>query len=141
MKNLTLGGSVKSLVAMEAVERKILLMRGQKVILDVDLAELYGVTTKVFNQAVKRNIDRFPPDFMFQLTEDEAERLRSQIVTAKPGRGGRSQRERSALSHGSARQCIERSGSGKDAADFHTYRNDVHRKLDFSMHVECKRVS
>ena len=59
---------MKSLVAMEVVERKILLIRGQKVILDVDLAELYGVTTKVFNQAVKRNIDRFPKDFMIQLT-------------------------------------------------------------------------
>ena len=80
---------MKSLVATEAVERKILLIRAKRVILDVDLAELYGVTTKVFNQAVKRNIDRFPPDFMFQLTEDEAERLRSQIVTSKPGRGGR----------------------------------------------------
>jgi hypothetical protein len=73
---------MKSLVAMEFVEKKILLIRGQKVILDVDLAELYGVTTKVFNQAVKRNIDRFPKDFMFQLTADEALTIRSQFVTA-----------------------------------------------------------
>jgi hypothetical protein len=73
---------MKSLVAMEVVEKKILLIRGQKVILDVDLAELYGATTKVFNQAVKRNIDRFPKDFMFQLTADEALTIRSQLVTA-----------------------------------------------------------
>jgi hypothetical protein len=73
---------MKVLVPIEVVERKILLIRGQKVILDVDLAELYGVTTKVFNQAVKRNIDRFPKDFMFQLTADEALSMRSQFVTA-----------------------------------------------------------
>ena len=76
------GKYVKSLVAMEVVEKKILLIRGQKVILDVDLAELYSVTTKVFNQAVKRNGDRFPKDFMFQLTAAEALTIRSQFVTA-----------------------------------------------------------
>jgi len=76
------GEYVKSLVAMEVVEKKILSIRGQKVILDVDLAELYDVTTKVFNQAVKRNVDRFPKDFMFQLTADEALTIRSQFVTA-----------------------------------------------------------
>lgn len=73
---------MKQLVPAEVVERKILLIRRQKVILDVDLAELYGVTTKAFNQAVKRNIDRFPKDFMFQLTADEALAIRSQFVTA-----------------------------------------------------------
>ena len=56
----------------ELVEDTILLIRGQKVILDRDLARLYGVSTKVLNQAVKRNVDRFPEDFMFQLTIDEA---------------------------------------------------------------------
>jgi hypothetical protein len=58
-----------------------------KVMLDADLAQLYGVPTKVLNQAVARNIDRFPEDFMFQLTEEEATRLRSQTVTLKMGRG------------------------------------------------------
>ena len=57
--------------------------------LDADLARLYQVPTKAFNQAVKRNLDRFPEDFMFQLTSKEAEPLRSQIVTSKNGRGGR----------------------------------------------------
>ena len=67
----------------------IVLLRGQKVMLDRDLAALYGVTTKVLNQAVKRNLARFPTDFMFQLVAEEAELLRSQIVTSNPGRGGR----------------------------------------------------
>jgi hypothetical protein len=62
-------------------------IRGHRVILDSDLAELYEVEIKVLNQAVKRNIARFPDDFMFQLTAEEAARLRSQIVTLKAGRG------------------------------------------------------
>jgi hypothetical protein len=61
--------------------------RGYRVMLDADLAALYEVKTKALNQAVRRNIGRFPGDFMFQLTEEEAVRLRSQTVTSKPGRG------------------------------------------------------
>jgi len=77
----------------EIVENAILLIRGQKIILDRDLARLYGVSTKALNQAVKRNNERFPKDFMFQLSKEETEewqranRLRSQIVTLKKGRG------------------------------------------------------
>jgi hypothetical protein len=81
-KGLVLGEYMKALVALEVVEKKILLIRGQKVILDVDLANTYGVSAKVFNQAIKRNINRFPKDFMFQLTVDEALTIRSQFVTA-----------------------------------------------------------
>jgi hypothetical protein len=77
------------LVPVEIIERKIYLIRGCKVMLDSDLAELYQVPTKVLNQAVRRNFDRFPSDFMFQLNEEELEGLRSQIVTSKVGRGGR----------------------------------------------------
>ena len=69
----------------EKVERCILLLRGEKVMLDVDLAALYGVETKVLNQAVKRNLDRFPQDFMFRLTADESRILRSQTVTSRWG--------------------------------------------------------
>ena len=79
----------KSLVPVERIEKSILLIRGHKVMLDGDLAELYGVTTAALNQAVKRNIGRFPEDFAFQLTEDEFASLISQIVTSKTGRGGR----------------------------------------------------
>ena len=75
----------------ESLEGSILFIRSHKVILDRTLAKLYGVSTKVLNQAVRRNPTRFPPDFMFQLTMEEAktldERLRSQIVTLKKSRG------------------------------------------------------
>jgi len=67
------------------IENKIHELRGRKVMLDVDLAELYAVQTKVLNQAVRRNLERFPEDFMFQLTEEELHDLRSQIVTSSWG--------------------------------------------------------
>jgi hypothetical protein len=66
----------------DLIERRIYLIRGQKVMLDNDLAELYQAPTKALNQAIKRNFARFPDDFMFQLTPEEAESLRSQFVTA-----------------------------------------------------------
>lgn len=69
------------------IESRILLIRGQRVMLSNDLAELYGVQARVLVQSVNRNILRFPADFMFQLTVEEAERLRSQIVTLESGRG------------------------------------------------------
>ena len=73
----------------EDISQRIHTIRGHRVMLDADLAELYGVTTKVFNQAIQRNMDRFPEDFMFRLTEEEFSDLRSQFVTSKKGRGGR----------------------------------------------------
>jgi len=76
-------------VAVERIARAIHRLRGHNVMLDSDLADLYNVQVKVLNQAVKRNRQRFPPDFMFRLTVHEAESLRSQIVTSKPRRGGR----------------------------------------------------
>ena len=69
----------ESLVPAERIDRMILLVRGQKVMIDTDLAELYGVPTKALNQAVKRNADRFPEDFMFQLTVEEWRNLKCQI--------------------------------------------------------------
>jgi hypothetical protein len=71
------------------VERRILLLRGERVMLDADLAILYVVPTKALVQAVKRNRERFPEDFMFRLTAEEHAILRSQTVTSKPGHGGR----------------------------------------------------
>jgi len=73
------------LVPVEIIQSKIYLIRGQKVMLDRDLAELYGVHTKVLKQQVRRNLKRFPPDFMLELTWEEVESLRSQIVTLKRG--------------------------------------------------------
>lgn len=78
-----------AIVPMELVKSKIYLIRGQKVLLDSDLALLYQVETKALIQAVKRNIERFPDDFMFQLKDQEFGLLRSHIVTSKAGRGGR----------------------------------------------------
>ncbi len=74
-------------ISPDALAGRIVVIRGQRVLLDADLATLYGVETRVFNQAVSRNLRRFPKDFMFRLTEDEFEGLRSQNVTSK--RGGR----------------------------------------------------
>jgi ORF6N domain-containing protein len=70
----------RSFDSVERIERRILVIRGQRVLLDRDLAELYGVTTSALNQAVKRNLDRFPEDFMFRLDREETEALVSQIV-------------------------------------------------------------
>lgn len=80
---------MKELISHEAIEQRIFNIRGQKVMLDSDLAELYKVETRTLIQAVKRNINRFPSDFMFQLNYQEVASLRSQIVTSKSGRGGR----------------------------------------------------
>lgn len=78
-----------SLVPVERVERRILDLRGQRVILDSDLAELYGVPTGRLNEQVRRNSNRFPVDFMFRLTSAEASNLRSQIAISSLGHGGR----------------------------------------------------
>jgi len=80
---------ILSIISDDAVINKIYEIRGLKVMLDSDLAELYGVETKVLNQAIKRNGERFPQDFMFKLSIEEWECLRSQIVTSNKSRGGR----------------------------------------------------
>ncbi len=77
------------LIAAPAIEKRIFVVRGRQVMLDEDLADLYGVETKRLVEQVKRNVERFPADFMFQLDEAEAAALRSQIATSKTGRGGR----------------------------------------------------
>jgi len=78
-----------AVILAKRVGSKILVLRNQKVLIDTDLAELYGVPVKHLNQQVKRNSDRFPSDFLFTLTKAESESLRSQFVTSNPGRGGR----------------------------------------------------
>jgi len=75
------------MVSPQRISSAIHIVRGQKVMVDRNLAELYGVTVSVLNQAVRRNRNRFPDDFMFQLTRDEAQRLRSQVATLNNGRG------------------------------------------------------
>jgi len=79
--------NIIKLIPEERIVNKIHIIRDQKVMLDYDLAALYEVETKVLNQAVKRNINRFPQDFMFELSREEYNRLRSQIVTFEQGKG------------------------------------------------------
>ncbi len=81
--------SNESLIPIERIKQKIYVVRGERVMLDTDLAKIYGVETKMFNRAVKRNLKRFPEDFMFQLSAEEDEGLRFQIGTSNKGRGGR----------------------------------------------------
>jgi hypothetical protein len=73
---------------LDRVADRILVLRGVRVILDADLASLYGVETRRLNEQVRRNRDRFPPEFMFQMTNQELASLMSQFATSKPGRGG-----------------------------------------------------
>ena len=80
---------MKTIFLKEMIEKKIYLIRGHKVMLDTDLAELYGVKTKALIQSVKRNQKRFPSDFMFQLENHEVTNLRSQFVTSNKTHGGR----------------------------------------------------
>jgi hypothetical protein len=89
MQNKTLNLISSLPIPSETIERRIYFIRGQKVMLDSDLAELYQVLTKNLNLAVRRNADRFPEDFMFQLTNEETQSLRLQIVTSNESRGGR----------------------------------------------------
>jgi ORF6N domain len=81
--------AIQTAIPVERIAQKIYLIRGQKVMLDSDLAELYDVPTKRLNEQVKRNLERFPTDFMFQLTLEEAENLRSQFATSSSAYGGR----------------------------------------------------
>ena len=78
-----------SVVPVELIERRIYLIRGQRVMLDADLAKLYGVATRRLNEQVRRNLDRFPPDFAFLLTPEEFANLKSQFATSSSGWGGR----------------------------------------------------
>jgi len=89
-------------ISVELIARRIYRIRGEKVMLDSDLAELYQVLTKNLNKAVRRNLDRFPEDFMFQLTPAEAESLRFQFGTSKQGRGGRRYEPYAFTEHGVA---------------------------------------
>jgi len=77
------------LTELDSIGPKIRVIRGQRVLLDADLAEIYGVPTKRFNEQVKRNLERFPPDFMFQLTSEEVDNLRSQFATSSLWGGAR----------------------------------------------------
>ena len=118
------------LIPVERIEKAIYLIRGEKVMLDSDLAALYGVATARLNQQVNRNSERFHEDFMFQLTDEEFNSLMLQIATSKKGRGGRRKLPRVFTEHGaimaanmpeqqtgSADECLCSSGLRQTARD------------------------
>ncbi len=117
----------------QRIEKSIFLIRGQKVMLDADLAELYQVSTKVLNQAVKRNDDRFPADFMFQLTPEEFTALRSQIVTLESGRG----RHRKYLPHAFTEQGVARLSTVREPA---SSVKEIHGNLGKSLKSLCETL-
>lgn len=99
----TAAGMTEHTLALDVVMQSIFLLRGQKILLDADLAARYGVATKRLNEQVRRNANRFPADFMFQLTAPEFENLRSQIATSNchaQRRGGRRYRPLAFTEHG-----------------------------------------
>ena len=81
--------SEENITPAQWIQNRIFMIRKQKVMIDSDLAKLYGIETKILNKAVSRNIDRFPDDFMFRITEEEWNTLRFHFGTSKSGRGGR----------------------------------------------------
>lgn len=125
-----------SLVPVERVERVILLIRGEKVILDADLAALYGVTTKRLNEQVRRNRNRFPADFMFQLNGEEFALLRSQIATSNSGAGGRRHPPRAFTEHGALMAANVLNSAGAVAASVLVVRAFVRLRQMLASHAD-----
>ncbi len=119
------------IIPSERIVSKIFIIRNRKVMLDRDLAELYGVKTKILNQAVKRNIKRFPPDFMFRLDKDEFENLKSQIVTSRwVGRRYLPKR---------TNWCQIGTSSECSRSQFATLKRDLNLKSHFAISSWCSR--
>ncbi len=123
----------------ETIERRIFSLRGHKVMIDSDLAEVYGVGTKVLNQAVRRNRRRFPDDFMFRLTASEVGSLRSQIVTSKRGRGGRRYLPYAFTEHGAVMLASILNSSAAIAASIQVVRAFVRLRAILAVHKELAR--
>jgi hypothetical protein len=139
-----------ALVPVDDIERRIFSLRGHKVMIDSDLAEVYGVGTRALNQAVRRNRHRFPHDFMFRLTLKEADSLRSQSVISKTGRGGRRYLPNVFTEHGAVMLASVLNSSAAVAASIQVVRafvrlrtilaaqEDLARKLD-ALEQKCDR--
>jgi len=128
----------KSLIPVDRIEKAILLIRGQKVMLDADLAELYGVETRVLVQAVKRNLERFPEDFMFQLSQEEFAILRSQIVTSSDW-GGRRYRPYAFTEQGVAMLSSVLRSQRAIRVNIEIMRAFIHLRQMLASHVELAR--
>ena len=131
--------SLAVLVPMERIERTILMIRGEKVILDADLAALYGVSTSRLNEQVRRNQGRFPGDFMFQLTAEEFSALRSQNAISNAGRGGRRYPPYVFTEHGTLMAANVLSSERAVAASVMVARTFVRLRQILSSHVELAR--
>jgi ORF6N domain len=128
----------KDITTAKTIEARILLIRGYKVMLDSDLAELYQTSTKRLNEQVRRNRDRFPEDFMFQLTPGETERLRSQFATSNEGRGGRRYRPYAFTEHGAVMLASVLNSPVAVRASIHVVRAFV-RLREIATHKELAR--
>jgi ORF6N domain-containing protein len=131
--------SVEVMVPVERIERTILLIREEKVILDADLASLYGVTTSRLNEQVRRNEGRFPVDFMFQLTAEEFAALRSQFAISKAGRGGRRYPPYAFTEHGAIMAANVLNSERAVAASVMVVRTFVRLRQILSSHAELAR--
>src|SRR5436305_5065321 len=127
------------LVPVERIERSILLIRGEKVILDADLAALYGVSTSRLNEQVRRNQGRFPSDFVFQLTAEEFSALRSQNAISNAGRGGRRYPPYAFTEHGALMAANVLSSERAVAASVMVVRTFVRLRQILSSHVDLAR--
>jgi hypothetical protein len=127
------------LVPVERVERSILLIRGQKVILDADLATLYEVSTKRLNEQVRRNRNRFPPDFMFQLTREEFAILRSQFATSSSDWGGRRSLPYVFSEHGTIMAANILNSERADAVSVTVVRAFIRLREMLASHVDLAR--
>jgi len=123
----------------EQIQKSILFIRGHKVLLDSDLAKIYGVTTKRLNEQVRRNIDRFPEDFMFQLSEIEGESLRSQFATSKTGRGGRQYKSFVFTEHGAVMLASVLNSPVAVNASIQVVRAFINLREIISSHIELSQ--
>jgi hypothetical protein len=131
--------NVMPALSIEVIAPRILSFREQRVILDADLAALYDVPTKRFNEAVKRNAGKFPQDFMFQLTIEEFDALRSQFATSKGGRGGRRYTPRVFTEHGALMAATILSSPRAIEVAVYVIRAFVHLRQQAITHLDLAR--
>lgn len=127
-----------SIIPLEQIEKVIVVIRGHRVLLDTDLARIYGVQTKYLNLQVKRNLDRFPEDFMFQINEIEDENLRSQIVTSS-FHGGRRTRPFVFTEHGAIMLASILNSTIAVSASIQVVRAFISLRQMMSSHVDLAR--
>ena len=123
----------------DQIQKSILILRGHRVLLDSDLASIYGVATKYLNQQVRRNLDRFPEDFMFQLSEIEEENLSFQIGISKKGRGGRRYLPHVFTEHGALMLASILNSKIAVAASIQVVRAFISLRKMLASHVELAR--